>query len=66
MNHSRKESTTLPKTHEKSEILSAQTALESDESKGRAIAGFPWQFAMIVAVIFLGILIVILKGSGIV
>lgn len=56
----------LPSAHEKSEILSDQRISSSAQLDGKAIAGFPWQFALVLTVIAVGIAIVILKGSGIV
>ena len=66
MKNSNKANANISKTHEKSEILSDQRNSSSAELDGKAIAGFPWQFTLVVTVIALGIVIVILKGSGIV
>jgi len=55
----------LAKNHGRSEILSGQIKTSTEEISQGEIAGFPWQFVIVIGVMVLSVLGITLKAIGV-
>jgi uncharacterized Rmd1/YagE family protein len=55
----------LTKDYGRSEIISGHTKAATEEVRHGEIAGFPWQFVIVIGVMVLSVLAITLKAVGV-